>query len=572
MEGTETTPDASAGRDDPEDLPAGEVRELFLALTKAVRAVQLYDRDNPIYQRFVSQLREAFSGLWEGLDGLEILVEEGRLLCQGEEVYRNEDQAESLAFLFYRDGIRAFTISPGFEEGELESFLGAIHRGRHVQRTQDDLITLLWSLDLQHFDYSYVDFLAESVELPEGGGGQQDLKPVFQEEVGAAAEADAPAAGPAAPPVVNREDFNPTLYSLEPAEVETLRRELRREMERDLRQDVLHALFDRLEEPERPERQQEIADILGMVLPNFLARGELTPAARVLAEVRNMRGKEGPLPQGVRTRVDQVLEEVSSPEAIDQLVRALESGALGVDSEALGDFLRQLQPRALEPLTRAATTLDREGRAAPLREALDVLGAEHPATVVSLLSSPDPTVAAGAARLVGRLRIEDGGPDLADLVDHDDPEVRRAVAEAAASLAASVVLEAVVDLLTDPVREVRLAAARTLGRTRYRPAAQEFRELLHGRALRRADITEQSTFFESYGRLGDPEAVPFLDRLLNGRGRFLRKESPEIRASAALALGKVGTPEARASLEKVQEQEEAVIRNAVRRALRGEED
>ena len=48
----------------------------------------------------------------------------------------------------------------------------------------------------------------------------------------------------------------------------------------------------------------------------------------------------------------------------------------------------------------------------------------------------------------------------------------------------------------------------------------------------------------------DPDGVRFLDGLLNGRGFFGKKETGEIRACAALGLGKMGTTEAMAALEK----------------------
>ena len=41
-----------------------EVKAVFVVLGKALRAHQLYDENNPVYQRFVSQLAESLAGLW----------------------------------------------------------------------------------------------------------------------------------------------------------------------------------------------------------------------------------------------------------------------------------------------------------------------------------------------------------------------------------------------------------------------------------------------------------------------------------------------------------------------------
>jgi HEAT repeat protein len=57
--------------------------------------------------------------------------------------------------------------------------------------------------------------------------------------------------------------------------------------------------------------------------------------------------------------------------------------------------------------------------------------------------------------------------------------------------------------------------------------------------------------------------------MLNGR-RLFGKESPEMRACAAMALGRVGSPAARASLQKSSAESNPIVRNAVMKALREE--
>jgi HEAT repeat protein len=49
---------------------------------------------------------------------------------------------------------------------------------------------------------------------------------------------------------------------------------------------------------------------------------------------------------------------------------------------------------------------------------------------------------------------------------------------------------------------------------------------------------------------------------------FKRKESPEVRACAALAIGKIRTQESRDLLQRSANDKDLVVRNAVSRALR----
>src|SRR5207253_8232737 len=83
-----------------------------------------------------------------------------------------------------------------------------------------------------------------------------------------------------------------------------------------------------------------------------------------------------------------------------------------------------------------------------------------------------------------------------------------------------------------------------------------------------ADLTEKMAFFEAFGALVGAKGIPALEKMLAAKGLLARKEDPETRACAAMALGKVRTPEARAVLERAAQDKEPLVRNAVSRALR----
>lgn len=557
------------------------VRELFVVLGKAFRAYQLYDENNPVRQRFVESLRQAFLAVWPDVDRLTLTVDEDRLFLAGQDVYKAESRGDSLAFLFFKDGVREITFLPGIESSELERFLGVLQRARKLLPEGDDLLTVLWEEDLQYFQYQYVDFLAEGVELPVPGGGntQQELQDVLrgemaEDEAEAEEEDDAkPERGNGGPPpqTVSKDDFNPTLYSLDPREMQTLKAELHRELHRDLRSDVLSALFDRLEEPDRAERQSEVLGILGTLLPNFLSRGALTAATRVLEELRKLEAMPGIFDEERLACSRALLDEVSAPAAIGELIQSLYDGSVRATPQQLAVFLRFLRAGALSPLLRAAETVDHKELQAVLRSAVKGIAERNRGAVVRLLGESDPIVASGAARLSGDMQIAEAGPALAGLLAHPDASVRLAAVEAAVSLKASTAAGALQHTLDDPEREVRIAAARALGALRYAPAGRRLAGILASREIRSADISEKVAFFEAYGLVAGEASVDTLDRLLNGKGFLGKREPSEIRAAAALALGKVPGAAARAALARASQEEDPVVRSAVNRALRSEE-
>jgi len=570
-------PDAALNWDDPTSLPVEEVAELFVVLAKALRAHQLYDENNPVYQRFVSHLGEALANLWGKMDRLQISVDEARFSWMGETVYESQSRTDSLAFLFFKDGVREFTLLEGLEEHELTDLLKVLNKARDLRPEGDDLLTVLWDADLQYFTYTYLDLLADGLSVPEAGEGfLGGFDGIIEEELEGLEGVEEEAAGDegggveAAPGQISTDDFNPTLYSLDPLEMEKIQQEIRVEMDRDLRSDVLAALFDRVEEPRFPDRQKEILDVFESLLPNLMSRGALAAAGSILEELARLLASKDALKPEQRDVAERVMNEVSGAETLRELVQALEDGTISPDPVQLGALLRHLRAGALDPLLRGAEESKDRRIKAIVQDAVMTIARKYTTALFRSFKSDDPVVVAGACRLAGKMQLSDSGTNVAELLTHDSPDVRMAAVEAAVDLKSSAVVGALQDVIHDSDREVRIAAARALGALRYAPAASALREVIEGKIIRQADISEQIAFFESYGLIKDPDGVRLLDGLLNGRNLLGRRETGEVRACAALGLGKMGTAEARAALEKAMDEQDPVVRSAVNRALRAE--
>ena len=108
-------------------------------------------------------------------------------------------------------------------------------------------------------------------------------------------------------------------------------------------------------------------------------------------------------------------------------------------------------------------------------------------------------------------------------------------------------LERAVD---DPDRDVRVAAVRALGARSHRGVLGRLEATVKGKAIRDADLTEKMAFFEAFGAMCGEAGTAFLDGLLNGKSLLGRREDPELRACAAIALGKVGGKKAQESLQR----------------------
>ena len=82
-------------------------------ITKTVKTFNVYSKDNPIYQKFATELSEKFNAFFESSDELKIDIEQYSLLYKESEVYRSEEKTIILYASFLR---RAQTdyISKGY--------------------------------------------------------------------------------------------------------------------------------------------------------------------------------------------------------------------------------------------------------------------------------------------------------------------------------------------------------------------------------------------------------------------------------------------------------------------------
>ncbi len=582
---SDTLPDEPEGWSENDDLPVAQVRELFIVLGKALRAFQLYDENNPVRRRFVTSLREAFESLWQDLEGLNLSVEEHRLVLGGEAIYENPSHSDSLSFLLYKDGVRDITFLPGFEGPELDKVLGVLQRARMLKTAEaDDLLTMLWEEDLEFFKCQAVAQFTEGAEIPTAQAEEEraDLGQVVKAEGVASRLAEEASQEDDAgdetgttqseekPPKVGQ-DFSPSRYALEPDEKMGLERALAAEMSRDLRHDVLSALFDRLEDSEYEERKSEILKILRELLPSLLSSGAVESVAGILEELAAVRAMPGALNENHQMECDVLLDDLSSAETLEELVRALQDGTVDVSVEVLARFLKYLRVGALPVLLGAAEQEEIPGLKDTLRGAVHGIAAENPDAVLALLENVNPVVTAGAVRLIGRMGMAEAAPRLASLMVHSASDVRLALVETAELLREDVITETLIGALTDPERDVRLAAARGLATLGHEKAAPVLKALVTGKDIRQIDLTEKIAIFESYGILGGTVATGVLNELLNKKTFFGQREPSEIRASAARALGRSGLPGAQEALHAAQGDDDAVVRTAVRQAIEGAE-
>jgi len=545
------------------------VEEALRTFAKALRAVQLYLPNNPTRAQSIEQARQAFVRVWSLVSSLEIHVREASFLVADRVVYQDVDRGtESLPWLLYRDGVRSLTFSPGFETADLGALLGVLHKARTATTDDDDLITILWVTDLAHVAYRYVesaggnDYVLTSGELLGIATAQPGALPLTTPP------AETPPPGGGAPGLVRTEDFDSTLYFLDPREAAYLQDELKREYTEDQRRTVLASLFDIIEVQDSADAQREALGVLDQLVLEFLTLGEYELVAYTLREAA-VTAKHERVVSEVQQGLQQLPARLSEPIVVAQLLHALDESARVPVASLLEVLFAELRPSALEPLVSwLGASVSSPARAAIERASLRLAGA-NTAELARLLESPHESVVRGALRLVGQLASPAAVPGLARLLRGPDVKVRAEAVTALSEIGSPSAMQSLERALDDADREVRVAVYRAIGARKHTGALPRLQDAIRRKEIRAADLGEKMALFEAFGGMCGDAGVPELDGILNARGLLGAKESPEMRACAARALGLVATRAALAALQKSADTKDVVVRSAVARAMRG---
>ena len=547
-------------------FPPAPVEELLRLVVKAGRAHQLYLPNNPIYKAALDALRVGFTPIWTQVDELTLTFTESDIRWYDHIVLAEPSKsADSLPWLFFKDGIRELTLLKGFEEKEVIAFLGILQRARKATPEEDDLLTMLWEADFLYARYRYQDLGMDPAAPVQDSSQKTEVAREQIESATHGAVAETQASG-----IVNLSDFDATLYFLDDNEIEYLHGEINREYEEDLRSRVSSTVLDIFEQQKTEATRAEILEILDATLVNLLATGHFRGVAHLLREVQVTTQRAPDLSPAHKRALTELPVRLSAPEALTQLLQSLDDAPELPPQAELMELFDQLRPIALGTVFSWLRRMHNP-RVKPLLEAAaERLASLNTSELVRLILAQEREVALEAIRRAGALKTPAAVQSLAKVLAGSDVELRQMVVHALTEIGSPSALQALERGVEDEDREVRISTARAFTARNYRLAVSRIEAVVKGKAIREADPTEKKVFFEAYGALAGDAAVEYLDSVLNGKGFLGRREDSEIRACAAIALGRVSSPNATASLRKASTSEkDVVVRNAVNRALRG---
>jgi hypothetical protein len=219
-----------------------------------------------------------------------------------------------------------------------------------------------------------------------------------------------------------------------------------------------------------------------------------------------------------------------------------------------------------------AETLSAEDRSRPRERLTAILigfGSIGKREVERLKTSPNPAVRRTAIYLLREFGGADALPELTELLDDNEAQVQREAVRAILNVGTDHAYQVLEKALAGGTPQSREAIMQSLSGIRDERATPLFAYI-----VRHVDHRGQLGWIyhraiEALGALKDPSAIPVLREALYRGEWWAPRRTAMLRAAAAAALARIGTPEATALLEEAAHEGPRSVRNAARAHLAG---
>jgi hypothetical protein len=525
-------------------------KSLIQTFLQTLKAFRLYEANHPILSKFLERLRKDFDQYFGEFDSFSLQIGEHRLYYRGNIVYESEDVKESLAFLFFKDGIREIQFSKGLEFKEMIDFLNVVRKGDLLNRMEDDLVTLLWEKDFSHITFTAVD------EFIEGGA---TLVPATEEDLikgseykgswdeGLQEKADEGQTESSSIPV--REGLerviNPAqgqslvqACQLTPEESEAIDREARQEEQADYIYTLINNLIEiLLHLGEDADAYENMISYFDRVIEYLLDQKEVGKAVSLLSSLDEtmesimMKDKQ-------IFAIQRILENSSSPRSIELLGKAMKGNG-EVHSESILEYLRFITKQAVGPLCLLLGELESGKWRKTICDQLTKLCRQEIQPLRKFLSDHNPLLVCQILYILGNIGDPSAVNYLGDLVTHKDLKVREETLLILSKFGGKG-KDLMQQFLMDSISGIRAKAALLLARNAKGEAVKPLTDIILSEDFYKRDYKEKASFFRALGETGAKEVIPTLKGISKKRRLFQREKWNEMRQCADNTLKMLG--------------------------------
>ena len=578
------------------------VQFFFVALTKAVQSLPLYQRNNQAMQRFFAHSAQLLAQC-QGLVGeLDLRVRRDRFVLHGVDVFIDPDRDSGLPFRLFRDGLRRLTFGELMAAEELTQLIEILAQSREQMGLDGDLVSALWRAELPNFSYVTIDVF-DATTISAGDEAFQETETLRQDldqllaaiyrnqsgedaeilrsvniggddllalaSLGEDSEAERERIGHASA----RE-----IFALGEGVAERLRTEIENEDDAKLRDTTFDVLIGALlggrSAAESAKVIQELLALYdGMLLAQDLCG--VTSLMRQLAshaEANDLKTK---------AIVTQLSRAFAAPQRLAILATHLNDG-IWTSPLQFKELLILIGPGVVDGILDLLSAVQQPQHRRSLCEILLEIDTPALDKLSARFGQGDWFVDRDLLHLAAHLDPQQRLPLLVTACAHPHALVRQAAVGLLAHAQGDVVTQTLIASLRDPESPVRVGGVRSLVSQGEVQSVPVLAEILQDPQFKSRSSSELRTFTQAYARLAGPQAVPVLAEILlateaSKKGGFLEKlrstvealaeDETALRTAAAAALGGITSEAAQNALRAGGKNKNKAVREACERAL-----
>ena len=529
-------------------------KALIQTFLQTLKAFRLYEANHPILSKFSDKLRKDFDQYFDEFDSFSLQIGEHRLYYRGNVVYENIDVKESLAFVFFKDGIRELQFSKGLEFKEIMDFLHIVRKSDFLNRMEDDLVTLLWEKDFSHITFITVDeFLDGSgiyvpateedlIKRSEYKGSREDWLQGKVDQGEGEGEGEGPHA-PAAEGLEQAINPAPGQSLVEACQLTSDEKEaIDREALQEQRPEYIYVLIDNLIEillhlGEDTDAYENMISYFDRVIEYLLEQKEVGKTVELLKSLNDTMDSMV-LKDRQIFAIRRILEKSSSPHNIELLGKAMKGNG-EVPSEAILQYFRFLNKQAVEPLCLLLGELESGKWRKAICDQMVELSREEIQLLSKFLSDHNPFLVSHILYILGKIGDPSAVKYLEAMVSHKDLKVREETLQVLNKFGDKG-KDLIQKFLKDSVSGLRAKAALLLARQAKVGAVKPLTETILSEDFYKRDYEEKASFFRALGETGSKEVIPVLKKIAKQRRWFQRTKWNEMRQCAANTLKMLG--------------------------------
>jgi len=521
-------------------------KALIQTFLQTMKAYRLYEANHPMLSKYLDRLQKDFEHYFNEFDSFILQVGEHKLFYRGKLVYESQDVKESLAFLFFKDGIREIQFFKGLEFREVVDFLNVVRKADSINRMEDDLVTLIWEKDFSHIAITTVDeFLEEGISFVpatieeldkgleykklEGEGFEEKAKEEeTEEDQGLAAEGLKKA--------LNLSPDQSLVQACQLTSDEMV--EIKRKVQREQDSEYIYVLIDNLIEillhlGEDMDAYENMISYFERAIESFLEQKRVGRTVAILKTLNDAMESIA-LKDSQIFAIRRIIESFSGSRPIELLGKVMKDNGKE-ESELIFQYFQLLTKQAVEPLCHLLGGLDSGKWRKVICDRLAELCQEDIQPLIKFLSDHNSLLIWHILYTLGKIGHPSTVKYLKNLVVHEDPKVREETLQILVKCGEKG-KDLILKFLEDSLAVIRGKASLSLARIVRNEAVKPLLDIILSEDFFKRDFNEKASFFRALGETGSKETIPILEKIAKKRRWFQKDKWDEMRLCAANTL------------------------------------